>query len=96
MMIADKWDVEELRKQLHDPTKERIDLDCDACVVIVDVIQFLVRQNADEEEIAKAVTELCITLKIEDNLVCTQIVQEFKVSIFMYSAGYVEYLCYVL
>ena len=80
MMIADKLNVEELRKQLHDPTKERIDLDCDACVLMVDVIQFLVRQNANEEEIAKAATELCIQLKIEDKSVCTQGVQEFKVN----------------
>ena len=81
LMIPHKWDVEELSKQLHDPpSKELIDIDCGACKVIVDTIQLLARQNASEDEIAKAVTELCILLKIEDELVCFQGVQEFKVS----------------
>ena len=78
-MIADKWNVEELSKRLHDPSKERIDLDCDACVAVVDLIQFLIRQNASEEEMVHGVTIFCINLKIEDNLVCTQVVREFKV-----------------
>ena len=81
MMIGDgKRDVEELNKQLHDPSKELIDLDCDACVIIVDTIQLLARQNASEDEIATTVTKLCMLFKIEDNLLCTQGVQEFKVS----------------
>lgn len=80
MMIPDKWDVEELSKQLHDPSKELIDIDCDACVIIVRTIQLLARQNASEDDIAKAATELCILLKIEDKSICTQAVQEFKVS----------------
>ena len=79
-MIADKWDVEKLSKQLHDPAKERIDLDCDACVVLVDTIQLLARGNASEDAIADVITELCITLNIEDKLVCTQAVREFKVN----------------
>ena len=78
-MIADKWNVEELSKRLRDPSKERIDLDCDACVVMVDVIQVLARQNASEEKIATVVAELCIQLKVDDSLVCTQGAQEFKV-----------------
>ena len=80
MMLADKWDVRKLNEQLHDPSRERIDLDCDACVVAVDLIQFLIKQNASVDEIVHGVTEFCIDLKIEDNLVCTQIVREFKVS----------------
>lgn len=79
-MLADKWDVGKLSKQLHDPSKERIDLDCNACVVTVDLIQFLIKQNASVEEIVHGLTDFCIDLKIEDNLVCTQIVREFKVS----------------
>ena len=79
-VIPDKWDLEELSKQLHDPSKELIDLDCDTCKVIVDTIQFLARQNASEDEIVTVATELCILLKIEDKSICTQIVQEFKVS----------------
>ena len=80
MMVADKWDAEELRKRLHDPTKERIDLDCDACVIIVDLIQALARTNTSEDDIANTLALVCIQLKLEDHLVCTQVVQEFKVS----------------
>ena len=80
MMMADKWDAEELNKRLHDPSKERIDLDCDACVILVDLIQFLARRNTSEDEIVITLTKFCIEKKIEDNLVCTQIVREFKVS----------------
>ena len=79
LMIADNWNMEKLSKQLHDPSKERIDLDCDACVVMVDLIQSLARQNASEAEMVHGVTKFCIDLKIEDNLVCTQVVREFKV-----------------
>jgi len=79
-MVSDKWDVEKLSKQLHDPAKERIDLDCDACVVLVDAIQFLARENKSEDEIVDVATELCIKLGIEDKLVCTQAVREFKVN----------------
>ena len=83
-MIPDKWDVEELSKQLRDPSKERIDLDCDACKVIVDTIQFLARQDATEDVIATVATEFCIKFLYQykhfDKSVCTQAVQEFKVS----------------
>ena len=80
-VIPDKWDVEELSKQLHDPSKELIDLNrCHACKSMVDEIRSLARQNASEDEIASLATKLCIKLKIEDKSVCTQIVQEFKVS----------------
>ena len=81
-VIPDKWDVEELSKQLHDLSKERIDLDCDACKVLVDTIQFLARQDATEDVIATVATEFCIKFlsKHFDKSVCTQAVQEFKVS----------------
>jgi len=45
IMIANKWDIDELNKQLHDPAKERIDLDCHACLILVDAIQFLARET---------------------------------------------------
>lgn len=81
MMLADKWDVEKLRKQLHDPSKERIDLACDACVIMVDAIQYLARLNSSEDDVATVITKLCKFLKIEkDPLICSQGVQEFKVS----------------
>lgn len=79
-MILDKWDIEELREQLHDPAKERIDLACDACVLFVDALQSLVRLNYSEDMIASVLTKLCTSLKVEDRLVCTGIVPEFKVS----------------
>ena len=80
MMIADKWDVEELKRELHAPSKERIDLECDACVVLVDIIQLLARSNSSEDEIVIALTKFCIQAKIEDTSVCTQVTREFKVS----------------
>lgn len=80
IMIADKWDVEELSKQLHDPAKERIDLACDTCKVMVDVIQYLASRNTSEDTIVSVLTKLCVALKVEDSLVCDGIVPEFKVS----------------
>ena len=80
MMIADKWNAENLNKRLHDPSKERIDLDCDACIVLVDIIQFMAKSNSSEEDIVIALTKFCIDAHLQDNLVCTQIVREFKVS----------------
>ena len=79
-MIADKWDIEELSKRLHDPAKERIDLACDTCDVLVDAIQFLVRSNTSEDTIVSVLAKLCTVLKVEDSLVCKGIVPEFKVS----------------
>ena len=78
VMIVDKWEVNE---GLHHSSKERIDLDCDACLILVDMAQFLVRQNASEDEITNAITKYCIQNKLEDTLVCTQVVREFKVSL---------------
>jgi len=97
IMIADKWDIDELNKQLHDPTKERIDLDCDVCVLLVDAIQFLARENFTEDTIVSVLTKLCIELKIQDKLVCRGIVPEFKVSArcyvaMMYSYSYGFYI----
>ena len=51
MTLADKcgdweedWDVGKLRKRFHDPSREPIDLACDACKVLVDGILCLARQ----------------------------------------------------
>lgn len=78
-LLSDHLDVDELYKQLHDPAKGKIDIDCETCFLVVDVIQFLVQENRSEDEIADAITELCISLQIEDQLVCSGIVPEFKV-----------------
>ena len=80
MMIVDKWDVEAIRTRLHDPTKERIDLACDACEVMVDAIQHLARSDVSEDAIVAVLTKLCVLFKIEDSLVCNGICPEFKVS----------------
>ena len=45
MIKMDKWDVGELSKELHYPFKERIHVDCDACVVTVDLIRLLIRNK---------------------------------------------------
>jgi len=79
ILISDRWDVDKLYEVLHDPTKERIDIECDACVLVVDAIQSLARENKTEEEILKTATFLCEKLKIQDKLVCTGIVPEFRV-----------------
>ena len=85
MMIADKWDVEAIRNRLHDATKERIDIACDACEVMVDAIQHLARSDISEDAVVTILTKLCVLLKIEDSVVCTGIVPEFKVSACCYS-----------
>ena len=72
--------MEKLNKQLHDSSKERIDLECDACLIIVDAIQFLARLNSSEDEVATVATWLCINLNIEVSFICVQGVEEFKVS----------------
>ena len=85
MAILNKWNIEKLSKQLHDSSKERIDLDCDFCRIIVDTIQFLTTQNATENEVANAITTLVCpylnksqTVHVAD-FICQQIIQEFKV-----------------
>ena len=54
-------------------------LTCEACKVIVTVLQQLFAQNASEDEIAKIVVRVCIDLKIEDENVCTLVVPTFQV-----------------
>ena len=66
---SDNWDVDELYKQLHDPTKDKIDVECETCFVVVEVIQTLVRENKSEDEIVEAAIELCISLQKADQLV---------------------------
>jgi len=79
-LISDNWDEDELYKQLHDPAKRKIDVECETCFLVVEVIQFLARENRSEDEIAEAVLELCISLQMADQLVCSEIIPEFKVS----------------
>ena len=52
---------------------------CSVCMTFANVLQDLFVRNATEEEIVKKITSLCIKFKIEDELVCTAVVIEFKV-----------------
>ncbi|XP_065888775.1 sphingomyelin phosphodiesterase-like isoform X2 [Dysidea avara] len=61
-----------------DPAKDRIDVECDSCILVVETIQFLFRENRSEDEIVDAAIELCTRLHIEDKYVCSGIVPEFK------------------
>ena len=80
ILISDKCDVDRLYKELQDPSKDRIDVECDACVLIVCTIQALARENRTEEEIVTTATYLCEKLTERGKLVCSGIVPEFRVS----------------
>ena len=47
---------------------------------LVDIVQFLARSNASEDEMVIALMKFCIRAKLEDYLVYTQITREFNVS----------------
>lgn len=55
------------------------DLMCDACKIIVGLLDTLYQENKTEDEIVAVSTEICIDLHIEDRNVCTLVVKEFKV-----------------
>ena len=55
------------------------DLECEACKIVVTVLQQLLLTNSSENEIVDVITKLCIALQIEDQNVCTLGVLEFKV-----------------
>lgn len=56
-------------------------VDCDVCKVGVSLIQTLLKLGESQDEIAKAITDLCEFLKIEDARVCKGIIPEFKVNL---------------
>ena len=68
--------LESLKAKISGPYSS---LTCEACKVIVTILQQLFAQNASEEEIAKIVVRVCIDLKIEDENVCTLVVPTFQV-----------------
>ena len=78
--ITDKWDVERLRRHLHDPTKGLMEQVCDTCKSLVDAIQQLARSNSSEDTVADVASRLCVKLNVQDSLICNGIVPEFKVS----------------
>ena len=67
-------------------------LECSACKTIANILQELFVKNATEEEIVKIITFLCIQFKIEDELVCTAVVIEFKVFTHALLAGNHAYI----
>ena len=62
-----------------DPAIAVIDWECSTCKILFTELQNLFLKNATDEKIIAHITEFCIKLKIEDKLVCTAIVTEFKV-----------------
>ena len=62
-----------------DSTVAVTDWECSTCKILFTELQNLFLKNATDEKIMAHITEYCIRLKIEDKLVCTAIVIEFKV-----------------
>ena len=62
-----------------DPAVAVTDWECSTCKILFTELQNLFLKNATDEKIIAHITEFCIKLKIEDKLVCTAIVIEFKV-----------------
>ena len=62
-----------------DPAVAVTDWECSTCKILFTELQNLFLKYATDEKIIAHITELCIKLKIEDKLVCTAIVIEFKV-----------------
>ena len=69
-----------IRRMLRvDPTVAVTDWECSTCKIVATVLQDLFLKNATEDEVVAIITAYCIDLKIEDELVCTAVVLEFKV-----------------
>ena len=51
---------------------------CSLCKMIVGFLKYYIDQGSTENEIVKALTKVCIFLKIEDQRVCYGVVREFK------------------
>lgn len=54
-------------------------ISCALCTFVVDHLNTLVQQQANEEDIADFIAKLCISLKIQDENVCIGIAHEYKV-----------------
>ena len=60
--------------------RERFTVDkCQICKAGVSLIRALMATNRCQEEIAIGFTKFCVKMKIEDERVCTGLVNEFKV-----------------
>lgn len=57
------------------------EVECDACKALTEVAQIAFKTKPNEDDIAKFLTKLCIKLKVEDNRVCTGIIQDFKAEV---------------
>ena len=70
----------ELRHLLDRGEAEFGSVTCDVCKIIVGTIQRLYDTNTAWNDIADVVGDVCTWFKIEDEVVCKSIAQEFKVS----------------
>lgn len=60
--------------------EESLDFSCEVCTLVSEVLQFILDTGASEEEVAKYLAlPLCTLLKIEDENVCSLVVEEYKV-----------------
>lgn len=64
------------------PSAPSSGLTCDACKIVVGVLDVLFMENRTEDDIVEAATYICIVLNIEDRNVCTLVVKEFKVILY--------------
>ena len=77
-----------IRRMLRvDPAVTVTDWECTTCKILFTELQYLFLKNATHDEILARITAFCIDLKIEDKLVCTAIVIEFKVTRFVCSCA---------
>ena len=58
-----------------------LELECDICKAIFDLIRRLFDEGAVWDDIAKAVVDLCDLFQVEDHTVCQGIVSVFKVRV---------------
>lgn len=54
------------------------EVSCSLCKMLTGVLHYFIDNTFTEKEIVKAVTKICIDLKIEDHRVCYGVVREFK------------------
>lgn len=75
-------------------------LECTACKVISGILEDLLELDTPEEDVAKLIREICIAEKIEDENVCSLVVEEFKEEVltvvYTISLGRAKQLCAIL
>jgi len=83
-LLAQAAPVDQEHQLLNKPQlvkmKPFASISCDACKVIVRILQDLFAQDPSEDEVAKISIRICIDFKIEDENVCNLVVPTFRVS----------------